>query len=555
MAQKQEKLLKQYNTTVSADLGNLGSEKLPFPVHGQVYVKEKKGLVLKKTSAVKKTNELTTYSTKKPEKGKNYISTGDAYEQESFAITLHKVYKGSRNYSIEPYQYKHKTDTGGIIGFDRGHGIDHADGDAMSSSDKRNYTPQNSYYNRYVRNHLVKNIRKKGGAYREISIYDPNNTIIIDGGTRLPVGFVFLEFDDDVEYKVYYFPNLIDYRTLCLSGYRKICDRFKIDDNGVFKSTVIQEGEVDEHQRAVFKHSMTGHQLLSRRFSVSENISCVFPQSALSVLHKMLAIYNLRQAGELEFDGIEQKAAIVRTYVSKMKYVALDMGSKQKAKARQIFFVQSDEDSGANPERLKKEAQVEQRELIDIMNQCELREEDKEGESLYDLKEAKDWLKRIENQVEEGSSVEDKIRLLELYENPELKNENDALVLKLEAQGENCTIDEKRQIADYFYCNDDNNKAAEWLKAMESQLKERGTIQEKTNAADWYSRGNGVVPCNTEKARLLYYEVLKSPTCTQDEKKRIFHILSEMQLIDDMNLLINMAESQPGLCQCHSCPF
>ncbi len=549
-----------YSAAVASGLGELRCEELPLPISGQVYVREKTGPVLKTdpTSALFPTlGEMSVYGPD-AEGRVNTLFSGDHYKQESFSHTRVDVYKGSRKYPLAAYQYEHVTESGERIRFDRGHGIDHADGDAVSSSELRNYTPQNSYYNRNIRNPLVGNIRANKGSYREIAIYDPSYQVVINGKIYVPIGFVFLEFYGHVKKRTYYFPNLIDYATIntssgtVLSGYRQFCDFFEIDDNGAFLNCVVEEGKIDEHLRGMRRHSMIAYQSLSGRFEVIADKMPGIPKAAKAALHKMLAVHHMERAGEMEFAGVEEKVEIVRTLTDKMKYIQLDRGTKEKKEARQknaqafeeaLAKESLDFDEAmlfliANPETLTPEAQAKHRKVSEILKQNKLKDEDEEGESLYDLAKAKSWLERIEIQVEKESRIEDKIALLELYQIPELQDDlkRQTLIQKLEEQGDVAsTIDEKRQIANYFYYLGKTEKAGKWLTAMEAQLFSDGTIEEKLEAADWYSRGRGIIPCDTKKAKQLYEEVLASPYGENaDERRRIEYILSSISTEEDL---------------------
>ncbi len=93
-----------------------------------------------------------------------------------------------------------------------------------------------------------------------------------------------------------------------------------------------------------------------------------------------------------------------------------------------------------------------------------LKEEEEEGEDIYDIKRAFYWLNRIEQQLaERESSVGEKILLLELYQIADLRNgetekkEKD-LIKALEKQGANGTDDEKQSIANYFRDKDEAEK-------------------------------------------------------------------------------------------------
>lgn len=546
-----ERLTSSDPHATTGSFSGMGTEERPLPVMGQMHVQTKTDLVLMTDPSLvlPGTNALTIYSSGNIGAA-NYLASGDQYRQESFAHTSPTVYNGSRKYPINTYTYKHVLSSGVEITFDRGHGIDHADGDATSSQELRNYTPQNSFYNRNIRNPLVGAIRNKQGSYREVAVYDPTNLILISGSTRLPIGFVFLEYYGHKAKKMYYFPNLIDYKALknnsgqSLAGYEKFCEHFEVIDHGELHISVVEEGKVDEHRGEVRNHSRFGYQILSGMHTIGNNNS--IPQAAKAALLRMLAVYNLQQAGTMEFDTVEEKAAIIRTLTNKMRYLVLERGDAQKEEARKKdcqaletaltqagIPSESDDEQYlmlANPDKLKPEAREKYDRLEKIMEENPVREENQEGESLYDLEKAKRWLSFLEQEIATSSTIEDKLTLLELYDIQEIKDDlkKRALVQRLEEQAEQSSkLDEKRQIADYFFYQEhEQEKSLKWLAAMELHLQERGTIEEKTNAADWYSHGMGVVPCNIVKAKSLYEESLASLAISESEKTRIKYILS-----------------------------
>lgn len=547
-----------YPQEIKASFSNMEIEKLPLPVKGQIFVQTATGPILKTDPSLlcQGTNALTAYSSGNLGET-NYLASGDKHRQESFAHTRTTGYSGSRKYPLKTYTYKHVISAGVEITFDRGHGIDHADGNAMSSQDLRNYTPQNSFYNRHIRNPLVGAIRKENGCYREVAVYDPTNSILIGGITRLPVGFLFLEYYGHIAKKMYYFPNLIDYKSLKdnsgeeLVGYEKFCEYFEVIENDELHKSVVEEGKVDEHRKEVHNHSRLGYRLLSGRHTIEKKQINSIPKEAETALVRMLAIYNLQQAGTLEFDSVEEKAALIRTLTNKMRYTVLERGNPLKEEARrkdyqaleealsqEITFSDSEDDSWlffmllANPDKLKPEARMEKDRILKILEKNPVREENQEGESLYDLEEAKKWLSVLEQEIATSSNIEDKLTLLELYDIPEIEDAAKKMTLaqKLEEQAEkSSTLDEKRQIAEYFfYQESEHEKSSKWLAAMDRHLNEGGTIEEKTNAADWYSRGMGVVPCDIEKAKSLYEELLASSDISESAKARIARVLSTL---------------------------
>lgn len=450
---------------VEEGMARLGPEELPLPTLGQIYKNDiaTGTFVLNQTTIIPLPHVLTALTVyTSNESGKiNYLSSGDNRQQESFAYTVIDTYKGVRKYPLKAYKFKFKTLAGTLLSFDRGHGIDHADGNKESSLILENYTPQVSFYNQHIRNPLVGHIRQKEGTYKEISIFD-DEPAHIDGGTRLPIGFVFMEFYNHKKEKAYYFPNLIAYKAVegedgdILEGYQEFCNFFEINDEGAFKNSLIKENATEEHTRAVHEHSWTGYRTLSGRFQIIPEEHGGIPRDAQIALHKMLAVHHLQQAGELEFKGIEEKAELVRTFSSHFKYVTFDRDDPKKEAARQRKSAEflkalasvgiSEEEyfyglSLANPEKLNPDAQKKHKKMIQIQKQYDLTEEEEEGEDLYDLEKAHYWLSRIEEQLSEQKGVsEEKQLLCELYQIPELRNKN---IIKKEKDLRNILISSK----------------------------------------------------------------------------------------------------------------
>ena len=451
----------------SKGVGTLGPEEFPLPRRGQVYVGDKKTgkTELKQITTNHSSyidSDITVYAGDIPGEI-NYLASGDERSQESFAYTRAKTYKGSRKYPLKPYQYKSKTEDSIVLSFDRGHGIDHADGDKDSSAAFENYTPQVSFYNQHIRNPLVKRIRQNEGSYKEISIYDDDPTHI-DGGTRLPIGFIFMEFYNHKRARTYYFPNSIAYKSVedengdILEGYEKFCKFFEINDVGAFKNSILEQGAVEEHTRAIHDHSWIGYRTLSGRFQIVPEEHGGIPRAAQIALHKMIAVHHLQQAGELEFKTIEQKAALVRTFSSRFKYLTFDSKDSAKEAARQKnsdkFWVELSEAgiseneylyglAFANPEKLNSEGKKKYKKLTEIEERCKLEEDQEAGEDLYNLGHARYWLDRIEQQLnEEEGTIEEKELLLELYQIPDLRN---AEIIKKEKALKKALVRDKRK--------------------------------------------------------------------------------------------------------------
>ncbi|EGC36449.1 hypothetical protein DICPUDRAFT_151081 [Dictyostelium purpureum] len=421
-------------------IGELGAEELPLLQVGQIYIKNATGLSIlnqRKHTHLPQASNMTLYNTHDTKKV-NYLVSGDTRRKEGFAHTSTEAYKGSREFPLDTYKYKYKTDDGSILEFDRGHLIDYADGDKNSNADRENYSPQVSFYNRHIRNHLVKGIRDKKGAFKEISIYD-DNPILIDNQTPLPIGFVFMVFKNHIKECTYYFPNLINYRIVkdedgyTLKGYHAFCDLFEINDSGAFKNSIVEQGNTEEHFEAIRYHSSIGYGVLYGHFQFVPKEHGGIPINAQVALHKMVALHHLDQSGELEYGGIEWKAALVRVFSSRTKYLALDRMDPVKKAARleqaEKFFDElskvgmSEDDYSVigflNQEKVNPEGQELYKKMVKIEKKYGIDPDDKEGEDIYNLDRAFYWLNRIKECV---STTEEKEILLGLYQIEVLRN-------------------------------------------------------------------------------------------------------------------------------------
>ena len=66
------------------------------------------------------------------------------------------TFSGARSYPMSPADFT----TPAGVAYDRGHGTDHADGTAATTSDPVNYTPEPPDFNRGARNHLTQSLRR-----------------------------------------------------------------------------------------------------------------------------------------------------------------------------------------------------------------------------------------------------------------------------------------------------------------------------------------------------------------------------------------------------------
>ena len=111
---------------------------------------------------------------------------------------------------------------------DRGHMIPHADTHTQnkkavpSTKDPENIVPQESKFNRYVRNQLEAYFRKEGLDYKDITVYHREHTFEVSTSKEgkdtflvpVPEGFLIIAYGNERVKEVYYFPNFVDYTTL-----------------------------------------------------------------------------------------------------------------------------------------------------------------------------------------------------------------------------------------------------------------------------------------------------------------------------------------------------
>ncbi|MDB6095834.1 MAG: hypothetical protein JWM09_112 [Francisellaceae bacterium] len=171
--------------------------------------------ILKKhQDALDHTIKIVLYGPK--EKKVNFLCLIDEINYQSFAHTRARSFNAEarkypmfprKDYVIPEFNYE-------ALGRTKyhmpGHCIDHADtleiGDKTSYStfDKRNFIPEppNSYWGRYIRNPLTKEIRSNQGAYLQFPYYG-NNPLKTQDGTLVPEGVFFSELKDNQVLKTY----------------------------------------------------------------------------------------------------------------------------------------------------------------------------------------------------------------------------------------------------------------------------------------------------------------------------------------------------------------
>lgn len=103
----------------------------------------------------------------------------------------------------------------GTANYDGGHLVDHKFSAQGSHTDSSNYVPQHHYYNRWLKEHLVKSV----SGYLEIPLYTPNPPLIKvlgeDRYDRIPIGILLVTLGNSSVTNMYYFPNnQYNYRTL-----------------------------------------------------------------------------------------------------------------------------------------------------------------------------------------------------------------------------------------------------------------------------------------------------------------------------------------------------
>ena len=558
---------------VSSALNQLGIQERPLTTGQCSYVKSPDGkTTLSHHKEVQETHKIRDYGLSQTKVA--YVANDNQAHRETFTSTLPKgqTYKNGRKHPFHAFSLKLN---GVTIDFDAGHGIDQADtvvrNGRNSSTDPQNFTPQNRFYNQNIRNHMVQHtIRPNGGAYKEISIYDDTKPIHVTLSSKekceLPVGFIFIAFENHQISRTFYFPNLISYENLIREkglkpDYKSMMDYFEIQPNSV-SNDIIGQGEVDEHTRTLREHEERGYRSLSGRYDPVSHVK--MPRPAKAALRRYLARHHLEQASHLEFRSIENKAALVRIYTDKMKYIHLDNASATEKAERQAQYWKAYKDEeavlakelGVPPDQINLadyaiDFNVLHRRLNNQIPQDNLWEQAlkrvqntqkklEEGQGLYYPERAKTWLKRIEKTVDDNPVIDDLIKLLELYDIPELTNseKRNHFEKLLIQQGKTASLEEQKSIGDYFYYQlRDGDREGEkaqlekhvshWLTIIEKGIFESRKITEITEAAEWYHKGYGIIQRDREKARALYKILL--PYADKAERRRIRYCLKSLK--------------------------
>jgi hypothetical protein len=184
------------------DFHVLPTEKLPVLPEGHFWVRQGPEWVLfREPAAPEVPIEISIYSDGKGNINYNVRTGSRVVQSEAMTRPSGSNYQGGENRlpvelrgtgADNPYL---EQGTGTL--FDKGHGIDYVDriegpGVRSSNADVANFTPQARYWNSFLRNHLVGEIRGRGGGYRDMPIYSKNPTLTANG-TPIPSEFVFVE--------------------------------------------------------------------------------------------------------------------------------------------------------------------------------------------------------------------------------------------------------------------------------------------------------------------------------------------------------------------------
>lgn len=437
----------------------------------------------------------------------NYVAEDLSYGKSSkkvrhksvFAWTKKEGYDGDRDeYPIYTYA--------SVQGFpmDRGHGIDFIitiDQEHHSSRDHKNYTPQNSIYNRQIRKDLVDKVRKGGGNFIEVPIYTSSPQTVehkvpkkysSTGNVEkyeidVPVGFLFIERYEGQDRKLFYFPNFIDYEAIkgtnSISSYLELSNLFELKEASLYgskfdvmKANVYSPDlSIDDIDRRIRGNSFIGHRLLSGRYQLqykhNQALGNLIPKEAHQALVREVALRQLDQMAENEFTSVEYKLSQASTFLNDFK-------------------------------------------LTEI------------GQSLYDPQRAIDWFNRAKAQVEHESTVEEKLDLLTLVENrKELKGLLDraALLKEIKLQAlRDSTIGDKWWLISFLK---DPEEKREWLQRIEEQIEENleraideeDALCEKRELADCYAFGEKGVKIDSLKATELYREIIERDPSFREE--------------------------------------
>jgi len=201
--------------------------------------------------------------------------------------------------------------------FDAGHGVDHAKTivhkGSNSSWDIRNYTPQNAYYNRYIRMPLVKYADENGYSYKELAIYGEKPLFITrksgiqEKSQPIPEGFIFflLNRNSGAFGKAYYFPNFYHYKQAVegipedQTPWKFFAKKYKIPKK--VAQDIWGYNEITDKEKlrqAKWLSSHVGYRSLSGRYEVLPTHT--WSSSARNALVRTAAIYRMERAAEYD---------------------------------------------------------------------------------------------------------------------------------------------------------------------------------------------------------------------------------------------------------------
>lgn len=203
------------------------------------------------------------------------------------------------------------------IVFDAGHGVDHAKTivhkDSNSSWDIRNYTPQNAYYNRYIRTPLVKYADEKGYSCKELAIYGETPLFITrksgiqEKSQPIPEGFVFflINRNSGAFGEAYYFSNFHHYKKDVAAipedqtPWKFFAKKYKIPKkvaHDIWGYNEISDKEKLRQAKGLSSH--VGYRSLSGRYEVL--LTHTWSSSARNALVRTTAIYRMERAAEYD---------------------------------------------------------------------------------------------------------------------------------------------------------------------------------------------------------------------------------------------------------------
>ncbi len=185
-----------------ADFHALPAERLPVLPEGHYWVRQgPEWSVFREPTAPEVPLEISIFSDGQGKINFNVRSGDRVLQSEAMTRPPNDTYQGGEN-RLPPElrgvgdQNPYLEDGTGRL-FEKGHGIDYVDrlegpGVRSSNADVSNFTPQARFWNSFLRNHLVRAIRSRGGGYRELPLYEgtPSQTA---NQTPIPRAFIFVE--------------------------------------------------------------------------------------------------------------------------------------------------------------------------------------------------------------------------------------------------------------------------------------------------------------------------------------------------------------------------